>query len=185
MVGNISNYSSFDVLRLFLAIDSPVSRGELMEKLDLGEGTVRSILDVLKGKKLIRSTKRGHFLSLKGREIFDNINEKISIKKVSLKKIYPKNKKIALLLKNKKNVSISYKHRDIAVKNGAEGALIFVYDQGLVMPGAEKYSYDELDGLFSYEKDDVLMVTFADSYRWAENAALAVAMELEPKLKVI
>ena len=182
MVGNISNYTSFDVLRTFFAIEENVSRGSLVNKLDLGEGTVRTLLDILKNKKLIKSTQRGHSYSDKGKSIINKLNKTIQLKKVKSKNIYKEYKKIALLLKNKKEVEINYQLRDIAVKNGAEGALIFVYKNKLILPGAEGDEFKELDKLFKYDDNDLLIITFSNSYRWSENAALAVVMEADEKL---
>ncbi|MBU1854791.1 MAG: hypothetical protein KKF89_03655, partial [Nanoarchaeota archaeon] len=69
MVGNKPNYKEEDILRTFLYIeDKPVSRAELVEKLELGEGTIRTILSFLKEKKLLKSNRPGHYLSKKGKE---------------------------------------------------------------------------------------------------------------------
>jgi hypothetical protein len=182
MVGNISNYTSFDVLRTFLVIEENISRSSLVEKLDLGEGTVRTVLDLLKKKKLIKSTQSGHSYSSKGQSIIDKINKTIQLRKLESKKIFQEHKKVALLLKNKKDINVNYKLRDIAVKNGAEGALIFVYNGKLTLPGAEGNEFKELDDLFDYAKNDLLIITFSGSYRWSENAALAVAIEVDKEL---
>ena len=48
MVGNLSNFMRIDVLRCLLKIEKPISRLKLSEILELGEGTIRSILDILK-----------------------------------------------------------------------------------------------------------------------------------------
>ena len=67
MVGNKPNYEKEDIIRAFLLIDkNPISRLELVTKLLLGEGTIRTILDILKRKELLTSMNKGHLLSLKG-----------------------------------------------------------------------------------------------------------------------
>src|SRR3989344_3559322 len=53
----------------------PESRAELSRILDLGEGTVRSILDILKENNFLESNKNGHYLSPKG----DNFVQKITL----------------------------------------------------------------------------------------------------------
>ena len=73
MVGNLKNYTKIDILRCLLRIEKPVSRAELSRILDLGEGTVRSILDILKENNFLESNKNGHYLSPKG----DNFVQKI------------------------------------------------------------------------------------------------------------
>jgi predicted transcriptional regulator len=182
MVGNISNYTSFDILRTFLAIEENISRTSLVKKLGLGEGTVRTVLDILKKKELIKSTQLGHSYSGKGKFIIDKINKIIQSKKLESKTIYKDYKKVALLLKNKKDVDVDYKLRDVAVKNGAEGALIFIYKDKLILPGVEHTKFKELDDIFKYNKNDLLIIAFSPSYRWSENAALAVAIEVDKEL---
>ena len=81
MVGNTPNFSKIDILRCFLMFDKNIGRQELSRELEMGEGTVRTILDILKSKKLLDSTKRGHFLSKKGSEILSQIYERISMPK--------------------------------------------------------------------------------------------------------
>ena len=68
MVGNIPNFTKIDALRCFLRFNKNIGRQDLAKDLELGEGTVRTILEILKAKKLLDSTKRGHFLSKKGAE---------------------------------------------------------------------------------------------------------------------
>ncbi|MBI2656169.1 hypothetical protein HYX03_00330, partial [Candidatus Woesearchaeota archaeon] len=52
MVGNIQNFTKLDILRCFLRFNKNTGRQELSRKLELGEGTVRTILNTLKSKKL-------------------------------------------------------------------------------------------------------------------------------------
>ena len=124
MVGNLKNYTKIDILRCFLRIEKPISRLELSKVLDLGEGTVRSILDILKENGFLDSNKNGHYLSGKGNSLISKIKNDIVIKEADLTNIFPKQKKIAVQVKNPKHVERAYILRDIAVKNGAEGAII-------------------------------------------------------------
>jgi len=91
MVGNLSNFTKIDILRCLLKIEEPVSRGELSKILDLGEGTIRAILDILKKNKFLESNKQGHFLSAIGDNIVKKITNIINIKKTDLTGL-PKNK---------------------------------------------------------------------------------------------
>ena len=76
--------------------------------------------------------------------------------------------------------------RDEAVKNGAEGALILKYDKKL-----EFYDSNYKEDLSSIEskfnktdlnKDDIVIVAYADSYKLAEHGALAAAISLDYSL---
>lgn len=185
MAGNSKNFTKIDVLRCFLRFDKNVSRHDLSKELGLGEGTVRTILDILKSKKLIRSTKIGHFLSKKGTNTLSQLYEIISLpKQISLKNIYPEYSKIGISVKNAVGLRQLYKLRDLAVKNGAEGALILKFDGRLYAPeSAYEQNFDDIKKYFNLKEDDVVLVAFSNNKRSAENGALAIAAELNPFLK--
>jgi len=180
MVGNTSNYNEFDVLRALLKINANVSRAELCKSLELGEGSIRGILNELKSKKLITSTKQGHSLSNKGKKAIENILKNIGLpKKVNLK-MYEEFKKVRIIIKNIKNYMQSYRERDVAVKNGAEGAIILTNKNGKLDLGFKcNCNLSELEKDSIINKDDIMIVAWADSYRNAENSALAAAMSLK------
>ena len=134
---------------------------------------------MLKSRKLLDSTKKGHFLSRKGDEALKHIFESISMpKNVAMQNLYPEFKKIAVLVKNAQDLKDLYKLRDIAVKNGADGALILKYENKLYAPESNfEQDYKELEEYFELKNNDVLIVAFSSNKRKAENGALAVAME--------
>jgi len=180
MVGNISNYSKTDILRTFLLLEKPVSRAELSHRLELGEGTTRTILDILKNKKLIKSNRQGHTFTGKGTNVLKKIKKNLEgPKRIKYGSLHPKLKKSAVLVKNC-NRKITFKERDIAIKNRAEAAVLFRFDKNLFLPQAEQDIIDtkQLNYLFDYKKNDILIITFADSYRVAENSCLSVASDI-------
>ena len=190
MVGNIHNYVKTDVIRAFLLIKGNISRNELVSKLALGEGTVRTILDILKDKDLICSTKQGHSLTEKGNLFLKKTEKSIAIKKLILEDFYPGLEK-AIVLSNKtdKNIKISFEQRDIAVKQGADGAVILKFDKELYIPNADinfkesyKKAYDEILKCFDFKKGNILIICFADSLRNAENGALEIALSMSKEL---
>jgi len=179
------NFTKADVLRGLLSVKKEISRADLTKELNLGEGTIRSILGILKGKGLITSTRQGHLVTKDGKALLKRINENIEIKNFS-SKIFGKNKKTALLLKKyDKNIKIDYKLRDIAVKNKAEGALIFLFDGKLIIPDYDEKNFNELNKLFDYKNKNILIITFADSYKASETAAIKVAESVNKSLKRI
>lgn len=187
MVGNRPNFNSFDVFRCFLLIDERIGRAEISKKLELGEGTVKSILNILKNKKLIVPTNKGHVLSNKGSNVLKNINEIMDMpKELVSKKIYPENKKTGIVVKKyNKNLKI-YILRDTAVKNGADGALIFNYEKTLTLPESESEDdFSELEDVFDVRKNNILILSFAEDSRTTENSALAVAFEMNKSLRTL
>ena len=185
MVGNIPNFSKIDILRCFLRLDKNIGRQELAQELELGEGTIRTILGLLKSKKLIDSTKKGHFLSKKGDEMFFKINSCISMpKNLPIRHIYPELKKVGILVKIPSNLKESYKLRDIAVKNGAEGAIILQFNGKLQTPESDyNYEFKELEEKFELKNNDILIVSFSNKNKNAEAGALSIAVELSKFLK--
>ena len=185
MVGNIPNFTKIDILRCFLRLNRNIGRKELARELELGEGTIRTILNILKSKKLLGSTKKGHFLSNKGINTLNVVLESMGTpKKVSIQNLYPKLKKAAIVVKNIANLNNLYKLRDLAVKNGAEGAIILKFEGRLYAPESDyKQDYRELEEYFKLKNNDVVVVAFSDTYRNAENGALAVAIELSSVIK--
>lgn len=179
MVGNIPNYTKTDVLRCFLEIKENISRKELVKKLGLGEGTVRTVLDILKKKKIISSTRKGHNLTNKGNKLLKKINNTIEIKKISSDVIYPKYKKVGILIKKGKKAKIDYRLRDIAVRNRADGAVIFVFDKRLYLPNVDyTRRFSDLEKEFNFKKGNLLIISFANNYKDAESGALAIAVNI-------
>lgn len=185
MVGNIQNFTKLDILRCFLRFNKNTGRQELARELELGEGTVRTILNTLKSKKLVDSTKHGHFLSKKGKDMLSQMHGIISMpENIAAQNIYPEHKKIGILIKNVSNLRELYKLRDIAVKSGAEGAIILRYEGRLYAPESDhKQDFKELNKYFNFENNDVLIIAFSNVKRHAENGALAIAIELSSTLK--
>ncbi len=184
MVGNIPNFTKIDILRCFLRFNKSISRQELARELELGEGTIRTILEVLKSKGLLNSTKKGHFLSKKGNEMLSQVYECINLPKLIKTGLYPHFKNIGVLIRNVSNLKQLYKLRDIAVKNKAEGAIILKFEGKLYAPeSGYEQDYKELENYFDFKNHDVLVIAFSDEKRDAENGALAIVIELNHMLK--
>jgi len=186
MVGNLSNFTKVDILRCLLKIDKPLSRSQLSNLLNLGEGTIRSILNILQKKGFLASNNQGHYLSSKGENIVKKIKGSISMKEIALNSLFPDKKKIALHIKNPKKIEKSYVLRDEALKNGADGALILRFDKKLMLYDSDyKENLDEVENKFDLSKNDLVIVAYADSYKLAEHGALAAAANLNTDLKNI
>ncbi|HLC60099.1 MAG TPA: DUF4443 domain-containing protein [Candidatus Nanoarchaeia archaeon] len=185
MVGNIPNYTKYDILRCFLRLSGNVGRLELSKELGLGEGTIRTILDILKSKNLLDSTKKGHFLSKEGiQELNLILNNIESPKIIESRVIYPEYKKIAVLLKKSHELKEVYRLRDIAVRNRAEGALILKFENRLYASESEfKGDFSELNNYFEFKNGDVLIIAFSGELRNGETGALAIVVELNDVLK--
>ena len=186
MVGNLSNFTKIDILRCLLNIDKTISRLQLSKQLDLGEGTVRSILDILKENNLLVSNKKGHSLSEEGSRVSNKIMNNIDMKNIDLLTIFPDKKKTGIQIRNPKKIEKVYVLRDTAVKNGADGALILNYDGKLKVYDSDyEQDFSEIENKFALSKNDLVVVCYADSYMLAEYGAVAVAIELCDDIKNI
>ena len=184
MVGNIPNFNDIDIVRCFLSIDKNISRAELVDRLQLGEGTIRTILDILKNHSMITSTQKGHSLSEEGNSVLGNIKKDVEL----LEKVeygeYKNLESQGIIIKNAQRLEKTTFFRDKAIKNGADAALILVFDDGLKMPDFEsKEDFSGLEEYYDFNDGDILIATFADSKRIAEQSALSVALELNKNLQ--
>ena len=192
MVGNIPNYTPVDILRAFLLVEDGISRAEIKKKLSLGEGSVRSILNNLKIKGIITSSKEGHKLTEKGRDIKKEFYQEIGeFKNIHLKELNPLFKR-GVVVKNFDTKRSSIELRDIAIKNNADGALILRYGKDLEMPDSEvdffknfRESYEELLNAFDINPGNTLVVVFAKSQSLATNALLALVVAMNTKIRKI
>ena len=187
MAGSLPNYSKIDILRCFLRLDKNTSRQHLAKELELGEGTIRTILNALKSARLTDSAKSGHLISKEGAKLQATIYRHISApKKLEIRSIYPEYKKIGVVIKNSRKLSELYKLRDIAVKNNSEGAMILKFDKKLYAPeSGYNGDFSEFQKHFEFEEGDVLIIAFAEKIKNAETGALAIAAELNSVLKKI
>ena len=185
MVGNKPNYTAIDVFRVFFRIEKSTARAKLVDETCLGEGTVRTILDLLKGKNLLSSDREGHSLTDKGKNISNKISAEIPyIKNLEYSTLYPKDKKCFIIIRGAESQQDYVSLRDISVKNSANGALIFCFEGGLYLAGEKKgKDFKELEERFEFKDKDILILAFADSFFDAERGAIAIASELSRELK--
>src|SRR3989344_31172 len=185
MVNNIANYTKHDIARVFLNLEDKKGRKDLSKKLEIGEGTLRTILDILKQKKLIESRQQGHQFSKKGEKLCRNILKIIDVPKATSTSFYPGKKQVGVLLKNKKDIKVGIEKRDAAIRLGADGAIILKYNQKLYLPEFDYKSDDfkKLEEQFVLKNNNILIITFSDTLRFAEISAIACAAEINKDLK--
>ncbi|MFH1510975.1 MAG: DUF4443 domain-containing protein [Candidatus Woesearchaeota archaeon] len=184
MVGNPKKFDSVDVLRALMFIDSDVSRTAVVEALGIGEGSARAVLDILKEKGLIASTRQGHSLTKKGLSVRQKIMSFVQYRQC-FPDFFLGFQKCAVLIRPGEKVRPGYFQRDAAIKNGAEAAMLLVYDTGLRMMESDDFDCTPMESLFSFRKDDILLITVAKSRYLAERSGIAVCIEMLPGLRTI
>lgn len=189
MAGADPSFTEVHVLRTLFLLDSEImGRKRLVKKLGVGEGSVRTIIKRLDSEGLVSSSRRGHTLTGKGREevagILDKMSKPVDFHAPDL--VSEGVQKLVVVYGAADRVGAGVRLRDTALKAGADGAVILVYDGVLRFPdgGIDLQQYPEaLERLNKLDLSvgDVVVVGFAASEHAAEDGALAVAVELTGK----
>lgn len=185
MVDNPVKYEAWDIIRTFLTVgESPqkLSRIALCERLELGEGSMRSVLNTLKERRLISATQRGHALTAEGETLFRKMTKQFSVPTPIRFSQYPELIGIATVLWKQGHAHVGTHERDIAVREGAEGAMLLAHTGKLTVPGF-RYgrSFSEIESQLEVTEGDLVVIAFAKQRRIAENAVLRITATIMPK----
>ena len=181
--GAYPEFTLEDVVTVLFMLREPVGRKTISEVLELGEGSVRTLLKKLSQLGAIRSTQRGHSLSERGKELLRIIEESFSgVINVGKVDGMP-----AFALKVRKPGEFkSIEMRDEAIRFHAKGAMILlVKNRKIVFPEDERPLEDtmpELEGklkLLQPNEGDMIVVTWAESPSRAMKSAYHVALSLK------
>ncbi|WP_297467371.1 DUF4443 domain-containing protein [Thermococcus sp.] len=181
--GAYPEFTVEDAVAVLFLMKNPIGRKTISELLDLGEGSVRTLLRKLSKQGLIESSQRGHVLSEKGRELIGELSKAFS-EVYSLGKVdgFPA---YALVVKNPPEFK-SIELRDEAIRFFARGAMILLVRNGeIVFPEDGrplKETMPELAEKLSTlrtEEGDMVVVTWAENPADAMKSAYHVAVFLK------
>jgi predicted transcriptional regulator len=184
--------TTFTIFHVFYALEllslKPLGRNKLAEKLNVGDGAVRTIISRLKEAGLIETSKEGCNLTKRGLEVWRQFEE-----------IFPKRMEIprselsesdfnfAFLVKNcGQKVESGIDQRDAAIIAGARKALVIVSKNGhlcieSVSKAIEK-QYPKATNLILEklmpQENDVIIIAGADSALKAKRGAFAASWSL-------
>jgi Asp-tRNA(Asn)/Glu-tRNA(Gln) amidotransferase B subunit len=190
---------SFDMVHVFKTLQlmyekGHVSREILCKELELGEGTVRTLIRHLKMHNLVETTNAGTKMSRKGNSFFAELLSSLpSETHLSKCNITLGKHNYAILIKQMSfAVNSGIEQRDAAIKVGASGATTLLFkDNKFLIPLT---NYDALrnenelaklliESLQPHEKDVIIIGTDDSSLKRAElaakNAALVTVMSHE------
>ena len=184
--GPSPSFSIFHMLRAMeLIAETTIGRSKLAEELDIGEGTIRTIISRLKDSELITTSKLGRTLTSKGLKLWKEYKAVFKKKvKISKNELTLADYNFAILVKNHGHkVQSGMEQRDAAIMVGARGATTIMYKEGrLVIPpvsnNVAEYSTkwaNQMVRLLQPEENDVIVIGSADSLVKAEYGALAAA----------
>jgi predicted transcriptional regulator len=184
--GPSPSFSVFHLLRAIeLISEKTIGRSKLAENLNVGEGTVRTIINRLKDADLVVTSKSGCALTDEGlrllREYKSVFKKKIEIGKNELTLA---DCNFAILIKNcAHKVRSGVEQRDAAVMAGAKGATTIMFKEGhLRIPSVSgnvtkdfPNAANQIVRLLKPEENDVIIIGSADSFGKAEYGTLAAA----------
>jgi len=175
-------YRPKDILLTFLHLKHPCSRAFLVHGIGVGEGSMRSILDILKQKLLIESTITGHMLTRKGTTLYNQLLQSIDPPQNIRSTLYPDLLASAIVLKTQTPQSISLEPRDEAIRSGARAALILIHDQKLRAPGFDA-DFTDIEQQVDVKPHNIVIVAFSESQHIAQRAALAATMHISSQVQ--
>jgi hypothetical protein len=186
MKGPQRQFDEVHVLRTLLILEKErqIGRKELVKKLDLGEGSVRSVLTNLIKKNYVTSAvAKGHRLSDTGGQFVSRLRKFIiGPKIIDAEELTIGDKDVAILVRNAvKKVKLGMDERDAAIKIGSLGVTVLAFKNNeLIFPGQLdlKINNEKLYKSFDFKDGDVLIIGTDNNYEKAENAAMAALLVL-------
>ena len=184
--------TTFTVFHIFYALEliaqKQLGRNKLAEKLEVGDGAVRTIISRLKEEDLIETSKQGCNLTRKGLDIWKQFEE-IFPKQMALPRsdLSSSEFNYAFLVKNcGQKVKSGINQRDAAIFAGARNALVIVYRNGhlCIESVSSRIEQDypivasQILNELKPEENDVIIVAGADSLLRAKRGVFAASWSL-------
>jgi len=175
-----------DAVAVLFLLKTPKGRKQISEELNLGEGTVRTLLKKLSSVRLVESQQKGHSLSEKGievvREMSKLFSEPLEVSPLEDFVTY------ALVVKNPPEFK-SIELRDEAIRFFARGAMILIVQENeIVFPEDRRALKETLPELsedlkkLPVENGDLVIVTWANTKADALKSLIHVALTLKGEL---
>ncbi|MDI6888161.1 MAG: hypothetical protein QMC78_00490 [Methanocellales archaeon] len=126
------NYSEFHVVMAFFILgENPMGRKTLAGRLDVGEGTVRTLIRKLQDQGLVCASPTGCQLTEKGNEMLANFKKMVSYQpKIETGMITLGKANSAVLIRDvARLIKSGMEQRDAAISAGTMGASTLVFDK--------------------------------------------------------
>jgi predicted transcriptional regulator len=184
--------TTFTIFHVFYALElmaqKPLGRNKLAEKLNVGDGAVRTIISRLRDAGLIETSKEGSKLTKKGSDVWHHFEEIFPIRiQIPKSDLAESDFNFAFLVKKSgQKVKSGIDQRDAAIIAGARKALVIVFRNGhlcieSVSDCIEK-QYPKAASLILRElaprDDDVIIIAGSDSSLKAKRGAFAASWSL-------
>lgn len=189
--GPSAAYTPIHVVKALFIMDSSKSVGRVMlsRALGIGEGSVRTIIKRLQERSLISiDSIGGCALTPLGQEVLQQIKSgMVASGQVDLRGLSISQPSHAIQIRFDISAQSILKLRDVAIRWGAEGAMIFHFvGNKIVVPTitddlsqSSPSTYYELVSKFNLQDGDSIIAAFAKDYATADSSALAVLLFLK------
>jgi len=191
MVGAAPSFSRVHIVRTLLILKKKkTGRKNLVKELEIGEGSIRTILKRLKNDGLITSGKLGHELTAKGEskvlEYLERftVPERFESGEIELVEGERTEKCLIVVYNSARKIKSGMEQRDTAFSAGAKGALVIVSKKGRLEFPTPDIKLSDFPGLterlkkLDLQDKDTVVISFGKSYARAEDGAVAIALEL-------
>jgi len=184
--GPVHRFADYHVYRTLLLLSDGRRRGRrsLADSVNIGEGSMRTIIEFLRDKGYVDVKQTGIKISTRGVEFVRNLP--IRMERLDPSDISIAMRNVAVLVRNRADkVTLGIEQRDAAIKAGAEGATTIVVKGGKLLVPPD-YLLDKerpeiargLRKLLAPNEGDIVIVGAAQEYDRAEDGALAAAFAL-------
>ena len=184
--------TTFSMFHIFFALElmaeKPIGRTKLAEKLNVGDGAIRTIISRLKDAGLIVTSKEGCNLTDKGFSVWEKFAE-VFPKRIEIERtpLTTSEYNYAFLVKNRGHkVKSGIDQRDAAIMGGARRALVIVFKNDRLMIESVSNSVEKdfpeaankiLKDL-KPENNDAIIIAGADNLLKAKRGAFAASWVL-------
>ena len=188
--GPIPKFGDYHIWKTLscLSNSDPVGRKKLATLLDIGEGSTRTILNLLQEDGLIAINKNGVTLTQAGKDCWKSVFMDVS--SIEANELTIGDSDCAVRIPGMA-LSVKYgcEERDSAIKAGATGATTLIcYNGVLIFPGSDYPVDNKIDKLirerFELKDDDVVIMGTGTSSKKAEIGAVTAGLELMGGLKL-
>jgi predicted transcriptional regulator len=182
--GQTPEFTKTHVLLALLTINrGKIGRKHLSRELELGEGTVRNLINRLQDEELILTTRQGASLTEKGEKFLLDISSNIKGTQIDETRITVGEYNYAVIIRNKaRKVRFGVEQRDQALISGAKGATTIKYKKGeYIIPGIDskldEFMLEKLETLNPGDYD-VIIIGTGDTPFNAKMGAYSAGLEL-------
>ncbi len=190
VVRTLRKFDDLDIMLTFLEIGhKTVSREELATITEFGEGSIKSMIKILKNNDFVSTEKKGNKLTEKGKKYFSEIYKFISpIIKIN-QDIFRDNLDCygCILRKYNRNKQEKlYVARENGIRVGCNSAMILTCENDLLKAQyVEEFNFNFLKKEFDIKNKELLIVTSSNKKTIAEKGILTISCYLNEELNNI